>query len=824
MEVEYTKRLLASDIEAVGFYDQVHRKDDIHCFCSIDVETNEVFLFHDHSEFDNVEVTDPYDKKTYTIPERKGSLQQGLEFWEGSVKAGSLLIIHNAHSYDRVVINKVWPNNIIPFDAYHDTYIQSKLQWFERPCPKGAKSAHGLKAWGIKCGVNKPEVTDWSTMDAFKLHRVIEDCKIQAKTYLMLEKERKTLLEQYGIDFTPALKIEALYAAECAKQEIRGVKIDIEHARRCIQDLDIKCEVLRQEIEPLLPPTVKGKGTKVSKSEIATLLGFNASKIKDNYIQKKMNGEIVTVVEKPYFKPTTNFTNKEKTNLYYGFNISYGATPVFTKKKELTDWIKINFPDTKTKEWDIEKKEEVMEVLNKYTCEYFGVEPTDTNIICGAHTKVEITSSTMNQSDVVKAFLIKLGWNDAEDWNLKTDFDDNYIKVEKDTEVRWPEKSAPEHQMVKIVKKGEYMVSSPKLTDDDYEQLPEGLGRKIAEYNTYQHRRRFLENRDDPENKGLLSYVRDDGRVPAGVNNFATRSGRGAQRIWVNAPSDGALYGKEIRQCVIAEEGNVLVGVDMKSAQLSIAAYYANNEDYYTSVASGLEFDEHGKYVGLTAHCVNARMFGMVSEPEWYEACSTQDKELIHSITLRRKKSKGGSFAVIFGASGRKVAKTIGIPEKEGAKRREQFLSQMGLDNVIAKLGEFENKYPYKSGFMLPLAFGYWLWNNSSHKSVNTIVQGFEALAQKLARVRFSKECERLGLSDKCWVVLDTHDEMLIECNKGYEEQVGKLNGDCYTWAAEQIFKYHLKNVFQFPNRQSPKFSIDLNGGYKVGQNYYDVH
>ena len=42
-----------------------------------------------------------------------------------------------------------------------------------------------------------------------------------------------------------------------------GVKIDIEHARRCIQDLDIKCEVLRQEIEPLLPPTVKVKALKL---------------------------------------------------------------------------------------------------------------------------------------------------------------------------------------------------------------------------------------------------------------------------------------------------------------------------------------------------------------------------------------------------------------------------------------------------------------------------------------------------------------------------------------------------------------------------------
>jgi hypothetical protein len=822
--VKYDNRLLASDIEAVGFYDQVNSVSDIHCLCSIDVETNEVILFHNYPQFDNVEVKDPYDNKTYLIPKRNGTLQQGIDFWVKATKAGSKLIIHNCTTYDEPVINKIWPDNSISQDSYHDTYIQSKLQWYERPCPKGAKSAHGLKAWGIKCGVNKPEVTDWSTMDAFKLHRVIEDCKIQAKTYLMLEKERQYLKDTYGIDFTTALKIETLYAKECFKQEVRGLKIDVEHARKCIVDLDIKCEVLRQEIEPQLPPTIKGKGTKVSRSEMATLFGYDSNKVKDNYVQRKQKGEVVTVVEKPYFKPSMNFTNKEKTILYYGFNISYGATPVFNKKKELTDWIKTNFPDTKPKEWDIEKKEEIQEVLNKHTCEYFGVDPTDTDIICGAYTKVEINPSTMNQSDVVKAFLIRLGWNDAEDWNLKTDFEDNYIKVDKDTEVRWPEKASTEHQMVKIVKKGEYMVSSPKLSDDDYEQLPEGLGRKIAEYNTYQHRRRFLENKDDPENKGLLSYVREDGRIPAGVNNFATRSGRGAQRVWVNAPSDGALYGKEIRQCAIAEQGNVLIGVDMKSAQLSIAAYYANNWEYYNSVASGLEFDADGNYVGQTAHCVNARMFGMVSEPEWYEACSNQNKDLIHSISLRRKKSKGGSFAVIFGASGKKVAKTIGIPEKEGAKRREQFLNQMGLDNVISKLGAFENKYPYKSGFMLPLAFGYWLWNNSSHKSVNTIVQGFEALAQKLARVRFSKECERLGLTDKCWVVLDVHDEQLIECKEEYSEQVGKLMGECYTWAADQIFKYHLKNTYQFPNRQAPKFSIDLNGGYKAGINYYDVH
>ena len=162
--MQYINRKLASDIEAIGFYDVIHSAKDIHCLCSIDVESNEVLLFHDYTNFDEVSVVDPYDNKTYVIPKKKGTLQEGIAFWEKAVNNGSVLIIHNSHTFDRPVINKVWPENKIPFESYHDTFIQSKLQWFERPCPKGAKSAHGLKAWGIKCGVNKPEVTEWATI------------------------------------------------------------------------------------------------------------------------------------------------------------------------------------------------------------------------------------------------------------------------------------------------------------------------------------------------------------------------------------------------------------------------------------------------------------------------------------------------------------------------------------------------------------------------------------------------------------------------------------------------------------------------------------
>lgn len=822
--INVKKRLLASDIEAKGLYDKVNVKDDVHCLCSIDIETDEVFLFHDHPEFDLSEVLDPYDNNVYVIPERTGTLDEGILFWKESVDAGSTLVIHNAMTYDHPVVDKIWPDIGIPLEAYHDTLVQSKVQWFERPTPKGSKGAHGLQAWGKRLGINKPEVTEWDTIDAFKMHRVIEDCRIQRDTYIKLEKERQFLKESYGIDFTAALRIESLYAKLCFEQEQRGARVDVEHMRRCIEELDLLIETLRSEIEPQLPPTLKGSGGKVSRSEMAEIFGYDSSRIRDKIVKRKRNGEVEEVVEKPYYKPCVNFTRLEKKTEYCGFHLEYDFSPVFKKRKDLTDWIKNTHPDTKTKEWNIDKNVIETKVLNKNTCEYWDLPETATDIVAGPYTKVVMEPTKLTQSGEVKAFLITLGWTDADEWNLATDVYGNRIKVEEDTTVYWPEKASKDNQISIDLHKGEYMVSSPKLTEKDYEQLPEGLGKKIGQYNTYQHRRRFLENPKDPEEKGLMSYVREDGRIPAGINNFNTRSGRSSHRVWVNPPGVGALYGEEVRKCIVAGKGKKLVGIDMKSAQLSIAAYYANNQEYYDTVASGLEETEDHVYLGESAHCVNCRMFGMVSEEEWKRAVRTQDKDLIHHISLKRKGSKGGSFAVIFGASGKKVARTIGIPEKEGNKRKSQFLEQVGLDECMSVLDEMSKKYPYKSGFMLPLAFGYWLWNNSTHKSFNTIDQGFEGLAQKLAAIKMDKWIKEECLDEHIGVIIQMHDESLFEVTEGYEDVCGKMAGECYTWAAEQIFNFHTKYPHMFANKQPPKFAIDLNGGYKVGNNYLECH
>ena len=148
----------------------------------------------------------------------------------------------------------------------------------------------------------------------------------------------------------------------------------------------------------------------------------------------------------------------------------------------------------------------------------------------------------------------------------------------------------------------------------------------------------------------------------------------------------------------------------------------------------------------------------------------------------------------------------------------------MGLDTVIDVLKYYEQTYKYGGGFMLPLAFGYWLWNNSSHKSFNTIDQGFEALAQKLAVVKMSKDVTKMGLDEHIKKVLDQHDEYLLEISIGYEDIAGKIASSSYTWAAKQIYNYHKKHPEHFANGEPPKFAIDLDGGYKIGGSYYECH
>ena len=823
-----------ADVETKGFWEQVKSLDDVHCVCSIveDPETKEevVLLFHDKPEFDGAKVWDDVDEKEHVIPKRIGSLLEGLRYWYriGQSKNG-FLFVHNAKTYDQPIIEKVLPQCKIPNHKWKDTLTFSKLQWFDRPMVKGSRGNHGLESYGIRFGVKKPPIKDWSVMTPYIISRVIEDCKIQRRTSIYLQKEHEQL-KNMGIDLTEAFAMENQYAQICQKQQVTGVKVDVPHIKKCLAEWDSRLQELEDTIQPLLPPTVKVTGVKVGKKDMAKMLGYSdsvISKIKEEYQQVKRNGETITEVIKPYYKPSINFHIIKKVNQYSGFNISYGETPTYIKKAELTKWIKTNHPDTKPKDWDIEKTIVETKLLNKNTCDYFECDPEDVHLICGMHTKVQFLESKMTQHEVVKGFLIRSGIKHVEEWNFKKD-DNGIVKAEVDTVISYPPKASYENQLHYTVRKGEPLVTSPKMGEKDFEQLEDDNGLLVAEYNTTMHRRRYLENVKDPENKGLLSFVREDGRVPASVRNFGTATGRGAGSVIVNLPSDSATLGKEMRECLIASEGKELVGADQKSSQLSICSFVTNNVEYYNAVATGVEFknEDDGSltYVGSSAHCVNSRYFNLVTDADWKKAVHEQHEELIHTIVLARKKSKGLSFASLFGCSPKKLALMGGFPESEAKDKLKSFLDGMGLTDVIEFLEVCRTKYARGRGFYIPTAFGYWVYCTSTHKAVNYLIQSQEAAVQKKALILMDEQIIKRNWVGKVAQVLDQHDEVLMECDEGMGVEVGQMCCDCYTEAGKLLNEWYMNNLELYPAGGTPKITCDFAGGYSVGTDYYSCH
>lgn len=245
-------------------------------------------------------------------------------------------------------------------------------------------------------------------------------------------------------------------------------------------------------------------------------------------------------------------------------------------------------------------------------------------LVRGPYTKFDIEESKMSQHSVVKDYLLSLGWKPTQ-WNYAKDSDGKLLRDDNR----------------ELVKK------SPKLTEDSFDSIEGEIGEKIAKYNTYVHRRRTFQNEKDDE-KGWLNQLRPGSkRLPAGAMAWATSTGRAAQKNLVNVPSTAALYGYEMRRAWVCEDDDILVSVDMDSAQLRLLANYMGDPEFTKAVMEGTEEDADGNYVGTDAHTFNARFFGLISDEDWKRAIDTQDEELIAYLSKRRKKAKNGIYALL---------------------------------------------------------------------------------------------------------------------------------------------------------------------------------
>jgi DNA polymerase I len=272
---------------------------------------------------------------------------------------------------------------------------------------------------------------------------------------------------------------------------------------------------------------------------------------------------------------------------------------------------------------------------------------------------------------------------------------------------------------------------------------------------------RQLEKLRSTYSSGLISQVSSDGRIYSTFNQKVTSTGRlssqdpNLQNIPVRLEQ-----GREFRKAFIAGKGNVLIDADYSQIELRVLAHfsgdplmkevYKNDEDIHSQTALYI-FDE----------------------------------ENIDNITpTMRNSAKTINFSVIYGISAYSLSVDLGITRKEAQKYIDEYFEKYTgvkayLDKAIAQAKE--------NGYVKTL-FGRRRYLNEINSgnfnirsfwervAMNTPIQGTAADIIKLAMINVDQALKKGGYRAK--IVLQVHDELLVECPLEEKDEVQALIAD----------------------------------------------
>ena len=255
------------------------------------------------------------------------------------------------------------------------------------------------------------------------------------------------------------------------------------------------------------------------------------------------------------------------------------------------------------------------------------------------------------------------------------------------------------------------------------------FAKDIVEYLTFKHRRNSILgggadwDEEEPE-KGFLSNVREDGRIPTPAATCDAATSRMKHRSVANIPRVTSLYGDVMRSLFGVESPKFFqIGYDFDSLEARIESHYT------------WRYDAEDK-----AYC-NALLLEKPND--------------IHSVTARkiteaigrefeRGSAKAVKYGITYGAQAAKVAKTIGSDLSTGNLVFEAFWEAASpLASLKEKLAEFWNKTGKK--YILGID-GRKVPTRSAHAILNSLFQSGGVICAKRAMVIYDDLLEEKGL------------------------------------------------------------------------------
>lgn len=256
---------------------------------------------------------------------------------------------------------------------------------------------------------------------------------------------------------------------------------------------------------------------------------------------------------------------------------------------------------------------------------------------------------------------------------------------------------------------------------------------------------------------GLIDYIREDGRIHGTFNQTITATGRisSTEPNLQNIPIRMEL-GRQIRKVFVPEDGYVFLDADYSQIELRILAAMSGDENLIKA------YNEESDIHRITASQVFHTPLAEVTPQQ-------------------RSNAKAVNFGIVYGISSFGLSQGLSISRKEASQYIEKYFEtypgvKQFLENLVNTAKEegavrtiFGRKRPIpeiSSSNFMQRQFG-------ERIAMNSPVQGTAADIIKIAMIGVYNRLKEAGLKSR--MILQIHDELLIETSKGEIEQVKKI-------------------------------------------------
>ena len=267
-----------------------------------------------------------------------------------------------------------------------------------------------------------------------------------------------------------------------------------------------------------------------------------------------------------------------------------------------------------------------------------------------------------------------------------------------------------------------------------------------------------------------IEAVKEDGRVHGKVITNGTITGRMSHQApnMAQVPAVYSPYGKECRELWVVDKKNKLVGVDASGLELRMLAHYMNDKEYTHEIING------------DIHTANQMAAGLRSRDE----------------------SKTFIYAFIYGAGSKKIGNIIGGSEADGNRVKEKFLrATPSLRSLREKVdGVAKSNRRWLKGLD-----GRKIIIRHPHAALNSLLQGAGSCVMKVALTLLDQYV--INKRIKAYPVVNVHDEFQYEVEEGRADEFGRLAVQSIKDAGRKL-----------------KLRCELNGQYKIGNNWAETH